>query len=285
MGLLHGLSEFFPLSSSGNMVFFQHVMKLDADKCMFLDTLLHISTLVAVIVFFREDVVNIFREFGKMMMTVFANLLVFIKKRSGDNRYTYFKVVNSSYKKLIIMIAVSTAITAILGILGQDIATVARGSLMFTGICFICTSVVLFLTDKHEDGTQVIRNAKYSGSIFMGMAQGVSVLPGLSRTGMTVSMGIFLGYNNKLAVKYSLLMSIPSMLGAVIYRFIRYGGTGFDRGLIPGYFFAMVIAGIVAFFSIKIIMKFIKSKRYIIYSAYSLLIGLASVIFSFVLSK
>ena len=285
MGLLHGLSEFFPLSSSGHLVFFQHVMKLDADKCMFLDILLHISTLIAVIVYFREDVVSIFRELGQMMMRIFANFLVFIKKRSGDNRYTYFKVIDSSYKKLIIMISISTVITAIIGIIGQDMVMLARGSMLFTGICFIITSVILFLTDKHEDGTQVIRNAKYSGSIFVGMIQGVSVLPGLSRTASTITMGIYLGYNNKLAVKYSLLMSIPAILGSTVYRFAKYGGAGFDRGLIPGYFFSMVIAGVVAFFSIKLIMKFIKSKRYIIFAIYSHIVGIAAIIFSIVSSN
>ena len=285
MGILHGLSEFFPLSSSGHMVFFQHIRNLETDKCIFLDTLLHISTLIAVIVYFREDVANIFRELGEMMMTVFANFLVFLKKRSGDERYTYFKVVNSSYKKLIIMMFISTAITGVLGIIGQDFAMIARSSLWLTGIFFILTSVMLFLTDKHEDGNQVIKTAKYSGSIFMGIAQGVSVLPGLSRTGSTVSMGILLGFNNKLAVKYSLLMSIPAVFASTIYRFINYGGTGFDRGLIPGYFFAMIIAGVIAFYSIKIIMKFIKSKRYIIFSAYSLVMGLAAIIFSIVSSR
>ncbi len=282
MGIFHGLSEFFPLSSSGHLVFFQNIMNVDADKCMFLDTMLHISTLIAVIIYFREDVINIFREFKEMMVIIFANFLISIKRRSGDNSYTYIKVVNSSYKKLIIMILISTVVTAIIGILGQDCMMLARGSLLFTGICFIITSIILFIADRHEDGTQIVKKAKYSGSIFMGMAQGISVLPGLSRTAMTVSTGIFLGYNNKLAVKYSLLMSIPGILGSVIYRFIQYGGTGFDRGLIPGYLFSMAIAGVIAFFSIKVIMKFIRSKRYIIFSVYSLVMGIVTVIFSIV---
>lgn len=285
MGLLHGLSEFFPISSSGHLVFFQHARNLDPDKCMFLDILLHIATLIAVITYFREDVVNILKEFGKLCMRIFANFLVFLKKRSGDNRYTYFKVIDSSYKKLIIMISISTLITAIIGIIGQEMVMLARGSMVFTGICFIITSVILFLTDKHEDGTQVVKNAKYSGSIFLGMVQGISVLPGLSRTASTITMGIYLGYNNKLAVKYSLLMSIPAILGSTIYRFVKYGGTGFDRGLIPGYFFSMVIAGVVAFFSIKLIMKFIKSKRYIIFSVYSHIVGISAIIFAIVSSN
>ncbi len=282
LGLIHGLTEFLPLSSSGHMAFFSNAMKIDGSSADFLEILLHIATLAAVIIYFREDIVNMFREFGKMMMTVFANLLVFISKRKGDNRYTYFKVVNTAYKKLIIMIILSMIPTTILGIIGQDLVELAGGSLWFVGICFIITAALMFLTDRHEDGTLRIKEAPYSSGILMGIAQGVSILPGLSRTGSTIAMGIFLGYNNKLAVKYSFIMSIPAIFGSVIYKFIHCKGVGFSRGMIPGYFFAMVIAGVLGYFSIKLIMKFVQKKRYIGFSVYCLAMGIASIIFSIV---
>lgn len=285
LGLIHGLSEFFPLSSSGHMALFGQIMKVDSDKGAFLDILLHIATLIAVIVFFHEDIFNMFREFGQMVKTVFANFLVFIYRIKGDDRYTYFKVINSSYKKLIIMIIISTIPTAILGIVGQDLSAIVRNSLTAVGVCFIVTSILLFLTDRHPDGSLRIKEAPYSGSIFLGIAQGVSVLPGLSRTGTTVSMGLFLGYNNKLAVKYSFIMSIPAMLGSIVYKFIHFNGVGFDRGMIPGYILAMAIAGIAGFFSIKLMFKFIRQKRYIGFSIYSLLIGIVAIVFSIVSSK
>lgn len=285
LGLVHGLTEFLPLSSSGHMAFYRNVMKMDGNSGDFLDILLHIATLVAVVIFFREDIINMFREFGKMMMTIFANLLVFISKKRGDNRYTYFKVVNTAYKKLIIMIILSMIPTTILGIVGQDLAVLAGNSLWLVGICFIVTAALMFLTDRHEDGTLRIKEAPFSSGILMGIAQGVSILPGLSRTGSTIAMGIFLGYNNKLAVKYSFIMSIPAIFGSVVYKLIRYKGIGFDRGLIPGYFFAMVIAGVLGYFAIKLIMKFVQKKRYIGFSVYCLAMGIASIIFSIVSSK
>lgn len=285
LGLIHGLTEFLPLSSSGHMAFYSNAFKIQNNGEVFLDILLHIATLVAVIVYFREDIVNMFREFGKMMMTIFANLLVFISKRRGDNRYTYFRVVNTSYKKLIIMIILSMIPTMMLGIVGQDLVLLAGNSLWVVGICFIITSALMFLTDRHDDGTLRIKDAPYSSGILMGVAQGVSVIPGLSRTGTTIAMGIFLGYNNKLAVKYSFIMSIPAILGSIVYKFIHFKGLGFDRGMIPGYFFAMVIAGVLGYFSIKVIMKFVQRKRYIGFSVYCLVMGIASIIFSIVSSK
>lgn len=282
MGILQGIAEFFPISSSGHIVFYQKVANIDATKGMFLDTLLHIATLIAVIIYFREDVVNICREFMEMVKRAFINLVIFYLKKKSDNKHEYVEVVNSSYKKLIIMLAISTFVTALIGIFGQALVMSMRNSTVITGIFFMVTAVMLFLTDRRKDGEQVVKSANYTGSVFLGLAQGVSIIPGLSRTASTIFVGNLLGYNNKLAVKYSFLMSIPAMLGSTIYRFIYYGGKGFDRGLIPGYFFAMVIAGFVSFYAIKLMMKLVKNKKYIYYSIYSFIIGFAAIIFSIV---
>ena len=285
LGLIHGFTEFFPLSSSGHMAFFGSILKADSEKVMFLDILLHIATMIAVIVFFRKDILNMFRELGQIFMTVFANLLVFISRRRGDNRYTYFKVINSSYKKLIVMITISTMVTAVLGIFGQELVSMAGSYLWTVGICFIISSVILFLSDRHCDGTLRIKEAQYSGGILMGAAQGIAVLPGITRTGAAISMGIFLGYNNKLAVKYSFIMSIPAVLGSTVYRLIKYRGAGFDRGLIPGYVFAMAAAGLGGYFSLKYMLKVVRRKKYLGFSVYCLLAGIAVIVFSIISSK
>ncbi len=282
MGLVQGITEFLPVSSSGHLAIFRQVFKLELDSGNYFDVLLHMGTLAAVIVVFREDIGGMLREFWGMIMTVFANFLIFIKRKKGDNRYTYFKVINSAYRKLVIMVLISTIPTGILGIVGNELVGMASGKLWIVGICLILTAGLLFLADRHSDGTVRIKNAPYSSAFIMGIAQGIATMPGLSRSGTTISTGLMLGYNKKLAVKYSFIMSIPAIIGAMVVKIGDLKNEAFGSSNLPGYILGTLAAFGVGLVSLKFMMKLIRSKRYIGFAVYCLVIGLVAIGYSLI---
>ena len=197
------------MSSSGHLAIFGKILGTNLDSEIYFNVLLHFGTLIAIIIVFHEDIWHMIQEFFQMLLIIFANFIVFIKRRRGDTKYTYFKVVNSNYKKLVLMIIISTIPTGIIGLFGGDFIELATNTLWFVGICLIITSVLLMLADRKSDNTMKINKAKYSDAYFIGVAQGIATLPGISRSGATIATGMMLGFNKQLAIKYSFLMSIP----------------------------------------------------------------------------
>lgn len=281
LGLIYGISDIMPIGSSGHMLFFAEIFnkgKID----LFYDILLHLATVVAIIIAFREDVINMVFEFFDMLKRIFANFLVFLSKKKGNTRYTYIKVINTSYKKLLVMIFISIIPTCVLGILGQGIVSLFNVSIWLVGICFILNAILVFIMDVHNESLDRITNVPYSSGFLVGVAQGISVVPGLSRTAMTVGMGIFLQFNKKLALKFSFLMAVPAILIEVILKLVNSNGASIVPARLPGYIVGMAVAIAVGVFSIKIILKHILRKKYYGFAIYSAVIGVAIIVYSII---
>lgn len=279
LGLIHGITEILPVGSQGHIIIFNKIFNNSKIELCY-DIMLHIAILVAIIIAFREDMVNMVMEFADMCKRIFANSLIFIAKKRGDTKHKYVKVIDSSYKKLLIMVFISFVPTMLLVILGQGIAKLCSGAIWIVGICFIINGIMLFLMDRHPESLDRIKDVPYSSGILVGMAQGVSVVPGISRTAATISMGVFLGFNKKLAVKYSFIMSVPAIIGQIIYKLIIAEGKGLTLSLLPGYIIGMIIAGVVGFFAIKIMLKLILRKKYLGFAIYCGVIGIVAILLS-----
>lgn len=282
LGLIQGLTEFLPVSSSGHLAVCKRLFKMNLDAGVHFDILLHLGTLTALIIVFREDIFNMLKEIWGMLMTIFVNTLIFFAKRKGNTKYSYVKVINSNYRKLVLMVIVSTIPTGLLGIFGKDLVGTATNTLWLVGLCLIITSVMLFLADRHSNGRIRVKDATYSSAFFMGISQGVATMPGLSRSGMTISTALFLGYNRKLAVKYSFIMSIPAILGAVIVDLMDLKTEPFGSKNLPGYIIGTIVAGVVGFFCLKYMLKLVRSKRYIVFSIYCFAVGVLAIVLNFV---
>lgn len=280
LGLVQGATEFLPVSSSGHLAVFRHIFHMNLDSGVFFDVMLHFGTLISLIIVFRQDILSMIREFFGIIQTAFANLLVFIKHRNGDTRYTYFKVVNSSYRKLVLMVLISTVPTGILGALGSSLVDKASGHLWLVGIFLLITSLLLFIADRYPKGMTRVKNATYSSAFILGIAQGIATMPGLSRSGTTIATGILLGYNKKLAVKYSFIMSIPAVIGAIVFEIKDIKTEAFGSAAMPGYLLGTVAAAITGYFCLKFMLKFIRSRKYIGFSIYCLLMGMLSIGYS-----
>lgn len=282
LGIIQGITEFMPISNTGHMSLFSNAFGMDLYVGAYFKALTYVGVLVALIIIFHEDIWHMIQEFFEMVATVFANLLVFIKRKGGDTRYTYFKIVNSNYKKLDAMILVSLIPTAIIALCGRNFVGRASGVLWFVGIGFILNAALLFVAGKFADSKKRIKDGTYSEAYFIGTVQGVSLLPGFSRTGATIATARIFGFNRKLAVKYSFIMAIPAVLGAFILELKSLKGVAFGSAALPGYLLGMVAAGVSAYFTIKYMMKLIANRKYTGFTIYCLVLGVVAIIFSII---
>ena len=268
MGIVQGLSEFLPISSSAHLVFTSNFYKVfkgieivqQSNEEIFFDIMLHLGTLIAVLIFFRKDVIEI------------ANALIkaCLKKDFSD------------YKaKLGIYIIIGTIITIALALPLNDFAEHLVYHPAIVGGLLILTGGTLFLSEylskKREEKSE---NLNLKQSILVGIAQGLAVLPGFSRSGWTIATGLFAGLNRQTAARYSFLLSIPIILGAsMVYPLLKidieeavtYNWTNIIIGTI--------ISAIVGYLCIKYFMKFISKFSLNIFGWYCVVMGIITAIF------
>lgn len=268
MGIVQGLSEFLPVSSSAHLVFTSNFYKVfknipivaQSNEEVFFDIMLHLGTLIAVLIFFRKDVLDILRA-----------LISACKKRDFSEHKA----------KLALYIIVGTLVTIALALPFNEIAEHLVYHPALVGGLLIITGGVLFFSEylsKKKDNKSDRVNLKQA--LLIGLAQGVAVLPGFSRSGWTMATGLFTGLDRQTAARYSFLLSIPIILGAsMVYPIIKI-----DIAEAVGYnWFAIlvgtVVSGIVGYLCIKYFMKFISKFSLNVFGYYCVIMGVFTLVF------
>lgn len=278
MGLIQGLTEFLPVSSSGHLALLKQLFKLDTDAGILFDVLLHIATLAAICIVYFKDVARIVTEFFGICADVAYNISTFFRTIGNPDSSKYKPIITSSYRKFTVMVIISTIPTAILGMLLQDVAEYSGSSLLVTGICLIGTGAVVLIADLMEGGEKKPKTATLPDAFCVGVAQGISTLPGLSRAGSTIAAGMLCGFDKRFAVKYSYIMSVPAILGALIIELFNIPNitvSGADFGC---YFLGMIVAAVVGFFALNVVMRLALSRYFKYFSFYCFGIGFISLI-------
>lgn len=268
MGIVQGLSEFLPVSSSAHLVFTSNFYKVfknipiaeQSTQEVFFDIMLHLGTLIAVLIYFRKDILEICNA-----------LIVALKSRDY-----------SSYQaKLGLYIIAGTIVTIVLALPFNEVANHLVFHPALVGGLLIITGGVLFyseyLSKKRENSSKTL-NLKQS--LLIGLAQGVAVLPGFSRSGWTIATGLFLGLDRPTAARYSFLLSIPIILGAsMVYPLIKidvHEAVSYNwMAIIIG----TIVSGVVGYFCIKYFMKFISKFSLNIFGWYCVMMGVFTLIF------
>lgn len=268
MGIVQGLSEFLPISSSAHLVFTSNFYKIfkgieivqQNNEEVFLDIMLHLGTLIAVLIFFRKEVWEITKS-----------LLIGIKKRNFSEHNA----------KLGLYIIVGTVITIFLALPLEKVANHLVYSPAIVGLLLIITGGVLFFSE-YLSKKKEIRSEKlnFKQSILIGLAQGLAVLPGFSRSGWTIATGLFSGLNRETAAKYSFLLSIPIILGAsMVYPLIKIDTAEAINYNWVSIIIGTIVSGIVGYLCIKYFMKFISKFSLNIFAWYCIIMGVFSSIF------
>ncbi len=264
LGVIQGLTEFLPVSSSAHLVFITDILGLQQNVAF--DTLLHLGTLVAVVGYFWRDIVEIITSFISSIMDIFRG-----KFKEG--------LKEKPFKKLSWLLVVGTIPAGLMGILLQKQFEALFNSVIYVGFFLIITGLLLWGAERVKPGEKDVEDISFKNALVIGIAQGIAIAPGISRSGATISAGLFSGLNRELAARFSFLLSIPAILGAALVQ--AKDITSFDAStavLIAGFLSALIFG----YLAIKLLLKIIKERTLMIFAYYCWIVGIAVIIISLV---
>jgi undecaprenyl-diphosphatase len=260
LGILQGLTEFLPISSSGHLVLGENLLKVKLDDISF-EVFLHFGTLLSVVVVFRETI-------GGMIQAVM--------EKAGVSFSKYNPASTSENWNLFLLIILGSVPAGILGILFKEYVEKSFTSPLFVSIMLLITGAVLFLTKFFQKKEGQI---KFSDAFLIGIAQAIAMLPGISRSGLTISTGIFRGIKSEKAAEFSFLLSLPAILGASILKLkdmLSQSHPSFDLRF---YLIGAVFAFLFGCLAIKFLLNVIRKGRFEFFGYYCFLIGFLSLVF------
>ena len=247
LGIIQGITEWFPVSSSGHLVLAQEFLNVPTP--LVFDVCLHIATLFVVLIVFRKDILEILHDLS-----------------SGK-----FQSQNVQLAKFLVIASIPTAI---LGFLFSDFFESLFSNTFAVGIALLINGTILFATKFKSDNKFV----SYKIAILTGIAQGIAIIPGISRSGFTISTALLSGIKKETAVKFSFLLFIPAAIGGAMFKIKDIAAIE------SGFFYPTLIGSLTAFlvgyFSLKILIKIVMEKKFYLFAFYCWILGIVVLIFS-----
>lgn len=256
IGLVQGLTEFLPVSSSAHLIFTQQALGL-SDVGLAFDVLLHVGTLVAVVAYFFSDIISMIKGFFLSLIDL------------KDGKFME-EVRRDPYKKLAWLTIIATIPVGIVGVLFNDLV-----ESLFTGITvpaffLLITGCLLYVSQRMNSGGIDLSNITLKEALIMGCGQALAVLPGLSRSGTTIAAGLFSGLEKEFAAKFSFILSIPAILGAGVFQLKDLSGGSVEIEACIAGFIVAVISGYLA---ISFLLKLIRERSLDIFAYYCWIVG------------
>ncbi|MBQ8599044.1 MAG: undecaprenyl-diphosphate phosphatase [Oscillospiraceae bacterium] len=258
-GIVQGLTEFLPVSSSGHLSLVQYFTGNSGETGAMFSILLHLGTLIAVFIAFRKTIWDLIVEAFAMIGDIVRGKFSF-KTMNGKRRMIWLFVL--SEVPLLFFLLVKDYISAVS----------ADNSILVEGICFTVTGVLLLLADKLGSGKINMDNMRPRDALAMGVAQSIATLPGVSRSGSTVAAGLLMGLDRSYAVTFSFIMGVPAVLGANILELADVIGEPFPLSM------DVVLVGIISavvfgLLAIKMVQWLIHTDKYKYFGYYTLALG------------
>jgi undecaprenyl-diphosphatase len=244
LGLIQGVTEWLPISSTGHLRIAEHFFGLSVP--LLFDVTLHLGTLIVTLIFFRKEIINILKA---------------LVKRD-------FK---TEYGRLIPVIVVGTIPTILIGFFLGDALDTYFSSVLALGVWFIVGGVVLY---SSKFGDEKRENVTYIDALLIGTAQGIAIIPSISRSGLTIAVALLLGLRREKAFKFSFLLSVPAIIGALGLTFyqqrdaLTVAGIGWTEIAV-----GVAVSIIVSFLALKLLWRVIASKKFYLFAIYCFAIG------------
>ena len=266
LGIVQGLTEFLPVSSSGHLVLMKNLFGL-TEPDLFFDVMVHFGTLIPILLIFKEDLL-------KMLRGCFSP----VSRRAG-NHYPKTRDDKSAIR-LIILIGIAIVPAALIGVFCRDLIEQLFASVFAVGISFVLTGVVLALSRTAPPGKKQMESMTFLDAALIGFSQALAIAPGISRSGITISIALLLGIERKGAGRFSFLIFIPAIVGAALLNFRlpeSYALSYFSA--IAG---ATLAAALTGYFALKLLLRFVHQGKLYLFSPYCFGIGLFALLFAIV---
>lgn len=259
LGILQGLTEWLPISSSGHLVILRHIR--DIHEPVLLDLVLHVGTLAVVVFFYRTTLLHILRALGSLPR----------RHRAGT---PLAELARDEHVRLAFFLVIGTLPIVLAALLFEDWFLAQFESLASVGVALLVTGVLLFATRWAPSVQDAMRPLTLGGALVVGVAQAAAILPGISRSGMTLVAALFLGLERENAVRYSFLLSIPAILGATLFQ---ARDAALHRALddVAAYAVGTVAAIVVGYVALRFIVLLVKRGGLHHFSYYCWIVGAA----------
>lgn len=258
LGFVQGLTEFLPVSSSGHLVLMQNLLGMKEPALLF-DTSLHVGTLLAVVIYFRKDLKMMLKEGFRFTRDLFRRETTW---RSLDENH---------YASLVLWTIVGTIPTGLIGLFFKEQLELLFASVPVVSIMLLVTGTFLLATRWIPERYSRRINIGLFTALAVGIAQGFAIVPGISRSGATIVCGLFFGLAREQAARYSFLLSIPAILGAVVLQMDAEGmGKVGGTALLTG-FAAAAVVGLIA---LKLLVNLVRRGRLAYFAPYCWIVGI-----------
>jgi undecaprenyl-diphosphatase len=267
LGLIQGIAEFLPISSSGHLAIAENLLNMSgvSEVPEFFDVLLHLGTLMAVFVAYWSDIRDMVVEF-------------FCGARDLARRSTPVPVPPA--RRMILLIIVGTLpLFVILPI--KDLVEVLADNMYFVGGALIVTGILLFVSDRVRKGRKTEKSATLLDVLLVGVAQALATCPGISRSGTTITAGCLLGFDRKFAVRYSFLMSIPAILGANILS-IKDALETVVWAEVPVYLAGVLVSAVVGYACIRLLKMIAEKGKFGFFAYYCWAVGILTIVLNII---
>ena len=270
LGLIQGIAEFLPISSSGHLAIAEHLLGLkDAGAVPeFYDVLLHLGTLLAVFVAYWPEIRDIILEFFRGI-------------RDIAHHSTPTPVPPA--RRMILLIIVATLPLFVVLPIKDKVESLSGSRMVFIGLALLVTGVLLFASDRVRRGRKNEASATMLDALLVGVGQAIATMPGISRSGMTITAGCFVGYERRFAVRFSFLMSIPAILGANILSLKDAVDAGIDWSQLPVYLVGVITAAVVGYLCIRLLKMIADKGKFGFFAYYCWVVGALTLILNFIL--
>lgn len=258
--IIQGLTEFLPVSSSGHLSLYQHFTGNSGEGALMFSAILHLGTLVAVFIAFRKTIIALIKELGVLIKDIFTGKFKW-KEMNGERR-------------MIIMIIISTACLIPFYLFKDWFTGIAEDASIFAeGICFLYTAGILYMSDRCIKKNKIAKDITVKDAVTVGFFQGIALLPGVSRSGSTISSGLFTGFSRSTAVQYSFILGIPAILGGCLIEVKEAVETHASAINIPQCVVGFIVAAFVGICAIKLVDWLVKSDKFKIFAYYTFGLG------------
>lgn len=237
LGIVQGLTEFIPVSSSGHLVLANHFLRFELQDLTF-EVMLHIGTLFSVLIYFRKDIYHL------------LDSLVKIKDNSEEH---------TANRKILLYLAAATVVTGIIGITFKGLVESIFHNPLFSSLMLFVTGTIVFSSDFIKDKGIPSHKQGIFRSMIIGASQAFALLPGISRSGSTITASLAVGIKRAQAARFSFLLSIPAILGAALLDLRRI--TAIDTSLYLGYLVGTIAAFISGYLVIALLLEMIKKRK------------------------
>lgn len=273
MGIIQGLTEFLPVSSSGHLAIGNALFNLETEGGVLFEVVLHLGTLVAIFIAFWSEIWVLIKSGLRILKNFWDFISHHLVKQTNKDK-TPPKIIEDEHQRFVMLIIVATIPTVIVALVLEKLILHAFTSLVFPAVGLLITATLLLLTTKMRSGTLTETDVSFKKAMFVGLVQGFATFPGISRAGSTIVAGLFTGMSKDFIVKFSFIMSIPAILGATLLQLLRFESTQPINEIIINYGAGMIAAALVGYICIKVLLDIVRKGKIHYFAYYCYTVGI-----------